>query len=99
MAGGDRDVVEETESHRLILEGMVPGRSHGAERVTNLALQNPVDRREDPPDRRDGGLVGFLGNGHVRGVDLPDLVAQTLAGLADALDILGAVYPPNRLQG
>jgi hypothetical protein len=83
--GGDGDVVEEAESHRLRAFGVVPGRPHAAEAHLRIAPRQRVDHRARAPGGVQGGAERGFADERV-GIDRP---ASRFAQLADAAHVLG----------
>lgn len=44
MAGGNGDIIEDTETHASALTRMVPGRPNGTERVVDFAAEHGINR-------------------------------------------------------
>ena len=57
VQAGQRHVVEQAESHRLVRLGVMAGRAHRADRVLGLAAGHGVDRGENGAGRAERGFA------------------------------------------
>jgi len=64
------NVSEETEAHRLILEGVMAGRTDGAEGAADLSRHHRIDGRQHPAHRLKRHVVGLRRDRNVQRVDM-----------------------------
>ncbi len=85
---GDRDAVEETESHRPVGHGVMPGRPTGRERNVTLAL---VERRDGVEHRSDRPECRGPRTRHDRGVGV-EVATTGGTELFEPADVVGRVH-------
>ena len=87
--GGDTDVVEEAETHRVGLLAMVAGRAHGAEGIFDFLVHDQVDRQATGTGRAQRSLPGVRIH---RGIGIEVHHAQFRRGTLDALEVGGRMH-------
>ena len=95
IAGGDGDIVEEAESHRLGIFGMVPRWAHRAENALHLSGHQVVHPGQAGARGMEGCLVRVFGH---QGIPAVENCRSFLAGAAHVTDIMKVVIGLDPLQ-
>lgn len=90
-----RDVAKEAEAHRAIVNGVMAGRTHRAEASPVHSGDGEIDRREDAPGARGGGVPRPIAGDGIR----VEAASATRGGVSYRENVFGVVRQTELFDG